>query len=53
MRLTQADLAARVGASRVSVNQALGRLRKGGAISVGEGGRLIVHVEEALSRRAR
>ena len=53
MRLTQADLAALVGASRVSVNQALGRLRKGGAISVGEDGRLIVHDEEALSRRAR
>jgi CRP/FNR family cyclic AMP-dependent transcriptional regulator len=53
MRLTQSDLAALVGASRVSVNQAMGRLRKRGAISVGEGGRLIVRDEEALSRRAR
>jgi CRP/FNR family cyclic AMP-dependent transcriptional regulator len=53
MRLSQADLAALVGASRVSVNQALGRLRKGGAISTAEDGRLIVRDEEALSRRAR
>jgi len=53
MRLTQADLAALVGASRVSVNQALGRLRKGGAISTAEDGRLIVRDEEALARRAR
>jgi CRP/FNR family cyclic AMP-dependent transcriptional regulator len=53
MRLTQSDLAALVGASRVSVNQAMGRLRKGGVISTAEDGRLIVHDEEALSRRAR
>jgi CRP/FNR family cyclic AMP-dependent transcriptional regulator len=53
MCLTQADLAALVGASRVSVNQALGRFRKRGAISVAEDGCLIVHDEEALSRRAR
>lgn len=53
MRLTQADLAAMVGASRVSVNQALGRFRKRGAISVAEDGRMSVHDEGALSRRAR
>jgi CRP-like cAMP-binding protein len=53
MRLTQSDLAALVGASRVSVNQAMGRLRKRGVISTAEDGRLIVHDEEALSRRAR
>ena len=53
MRLTQADLAALVGASRVSVNQALGQFRKRGAISTGKDGRVTVHDEEALSRRAR
>ena len=53
MRLTQADLAALVGASRVSVNQALGQFRKRGAISIGKDGRLSVHDEEALARRAR
>ena len=53
MRLTQADLAALVGASRVSVNQALGQLRKRGAISVGKDGRISVHDDDALRRRAR
>ena len=53
MRLTQADLAALVGASRVSVNQALGQFRKRGAISTGKDGRVSVHDEDALARRAR
>lgn len=53
MRLTQADLAALVGASRVSVNQALGQFRKRGAISTGKDGRLSVNDEEALARRVR
>ncbi len=53
MRLTQADLAALVGASRVSVNQALGQFRKRGAISTGKDGRVSVRDEDALARRAR
>jgi CRP/FNR family cyclic AMP-dependent transcriptional regulator len=53
LRLTQSDLAALVGASRVSVNQALGYLRGRGAISVGTDGRITVHDSEALARRAR
>ena len=53
MRLTQADLAALVGASRVRVNQALGYLRKRGAVSTGKDGRIAVLDEEALARRAR
>jgi CRP/FNR family cyclic AMP-dependent transcriptional regulator len=53
MRLTQTDLAALVGASRVSVNQSLGQFRKRGAISTGKDGRVTVHDEEALARRAR
>src|SRR5215203_4653168 len=53
MRLTQADLAALVGASRVSVNQALGQFRKRGSISMAKDGRVSVHDEEALVRRTR
>jgi CRP/FNR family transcriptional regulator, cyclic AMP receptor protein len=53
MRLTQTDLAALVGASRVSVNQALSQFRKRGAISIAKDGRVSVHDEEALARRAR
>jgi len=53
MRLTQSDLAALVGASRVSVNLALGQFRKRGAISVAKDGRVSVHDEEILARRAR
>lgn len=52
MRLTQADLAGLVGASRVRVNQALGFLRRRNAISVGADGRITVLDEEVLSRRA-
>jgi len=53
MRLTQAELAALVGASRVSVTQAVGQFRKRGAISTGKDGRVHIHDEEALVRRAR
>jgi CRP/FNR family cyclic AMP-dependent transcriptional regulator len=53
MRLTQADLAAFVGASRVSVNQALGQFRRRGAISVAKDGRVSIHDDDALARRAR
>ena len=53
MRLTQADLAALVGASRVSVNQALGQFRRRGAISVAKDGRVSIHDDDALARRAR
>jgi hypothetical protein len=42
-----------VGASRVRVNQALGYYRKRGEISLDKEGRIIVHDEEALARRAR
>ena len=53
MRLTQADLAALVGASRAHVNQALGHFKKRGLVSVGKDGRITVRDEEALARRAR
>jgi CRP/FNR family cyclic AMP-dependent transcriptional regulator len=53
MRLTQSDLAALLGASRVRVNQALGYLRKRGLISIDREGRFTVHDENALAQRAR
>jgi CRP/FNR family cyclic AMP-dependent transcriptional regulator len=53
MRLTQADLAALVGASRVSVNQALGQFRKRELVSIGKDGRVSLRDEEALVRRTR
>jgi CRP/FNR family transcriptional regulator, cyclic AMP receptor protein len=53
IRLTQSDLAALVGASRVRVNQALGYLRKRGLISIDSEGHFIVHDENALAQRAR
>src|SRR3712207_4899386 len=53
IRLTQSDLAALVGASRVRVNQALGFFRKRSAISSDRDGRIIVLDADALSRRAR
>jgi CRP/FNR family cyclic AMP-dependent transcriptional regulator len=53
MPLTQSDLAALVGASRVRVNRALGYFRKRGAISVATDGRITVLDPEALARRAR
>ena len=53
LRLTQTELAGLVGASRVRVNQALGYYRKQGSISLDKDGRLVVHDEESLARRAR
>ena len=51
--LTQGDLAALVGGSRVRVNQALVYFRRHGAISVDTQRRISVLDAEALSRRAR
>jgi CRP/FNR family transcriptional regulator, cyclic AMP receptor protein len=53
VRLTQADLAALVGASRVRVNQALGYFRKHGLVSMDREGHITVRDEVALARRAR
>jgi CRP/FNR family transcriptional regulator, cyclic AMP receptor protein len=53
IRLTQADLAALAGASRVRVNQALGFFRKRGLVSMDKEGLLTIHDEDALVRRAR
>jgi CRP/FNR family transcriptional regulator, cyclic AMP receptor protein len=53
IRLTQSDLAALVGASRVRVNQALGFFRKHGLISMDRGGHVIVHDQDTLAQRAR
>ena len=52
LRLTQADLAALVGASRVRVNQALGFHKRSGHISIGADRRIVVHDAPALARRA-
>jgi CRP/FNR family transcriptional regulator, cyclic AMP receptor protein len=52
LRLTQTDLAALVGASRVRVNQALGFHRRNGHISVDADRRFVVHDAPALARRA-
>jgi CRP-like cAMP-binding protein len=51
--LTQSDLAALIGGSRVRVNQALGYFRRHEAISVDPHRPITVHDEEVLSRRAR
>ena len=51
--LTQADLAALVGASRVRVNQALGFFRKRNAISIDKDGHITVLDENTLAHRAR
>ena len=53
MRLTQSDLAALAGASRVRVNQAVGYFRKRGLISTDKEGRITVRDEAALVERAR
>jgi CRP/FNR family cyclic AMP-dependent transcriptional regulator len=53
MPLTQSDLAALVGASRVRVNQALGFFKRRGFISVGADHRIIVHDQDSLAHRAR
>ena len=51
--LTQTDLAALVGASRVRVNQVLGYYRKKDSISLNKDHRIVVRDEESLARRAR
>jgi CRP/FNR family cyclic AMP-dependent transcriptional regulator len=53
MRLTQSDLAALAGASRVRVNQALGYFRKRDVISTDREGYITVRDEDALARRTR
>jgi CRP/FNR family cyclic AMP-dependent transcriptional regulator len=53
LRLTQGDLVALVGASRVRVNQTLGYYRRRGAISVDGNHRITIHEQEALEHRAR
>jgi CRP/FNR family transcriptional regulator, cyclic AMP receptor protein len=51
--LTQSDLAALVGASRVRVNQAIAFFKKRHYLSVGTDRRITVHDADALARRAR
>jgi CRP/FNR family transcriptional regulator, cyclic AMP receptor protein len=51
--LTQSDLAALVGASRVRVNRAIAFFKRRGYISVGAEHRITVHDADALARRAR
>lgn len=53
MRLTQSDLAALVGASRVRVNQALGYFRERGLISMDREGHFTICDEDALSQRVK
>jgi CRP/FNR family transcriptional regulator, cyclic AMP receptor protein len=51
--LTQSDLAALVGASRVRVNQAIAFFKKHSYLSVARDRRITVHNADALARRAR
>jgi CRP/FNR family transcriptional regulator, cyclic AMP receptor protein len=51
--LTQSDLAALVGASRVRVNQAISFFKKRRYLSVGTDHRITIHDADALARRAR
>jgi CRP/FNR family cyclic AMP-dependent transcriptional regulator len=51
--LTQSDLAGMVGASRASVNRALGFYRRHGYLSVDRRHRITVHDPDGLARRAR
>jgi CRP/FNR family cyclic AMP-dependent transcriptional regulator len=51
--LTQSDLAALVGASRVRVNQAIAFFKKRHYLSVGTDHRITIHDADALARRAR
>jgi CRP/FNR family cyclic AMP-dependent transcriptional regulator len=51
--LTQSDLAALVGASRVRVNQAIAFFKKRRYLSVGTDHRITVHDADALARRSR
>lgn len=50
-RLTQTDLAALVGASRVRVNQVLGEFRDRGLITIDQNLRILVHDPDALAER--
>ena len=49
LRLTQSDLAALVGASRVRVNQVLAEFRRQGYLSVEDGYRIVVHDADGLA----
>jgi CRP/FNR family transcriptional regulator, cyclic AMP receptor protein len=51
--LTQSDLAALVGTSRVRVNQAIAFFKKRHYLSVGTDRRITIHDADALARRAR
>jgi CRP/FNR family cyclic AMP-dependent transcriptional regulator len=51
--LTQSDLAALVGASRVRVNQAIAFFKRRRYLSVGTDRRITIHDADALARRAR
>jgi CRP/FNR family transcriptional regulator, cyclic AMP receptor protein len=51
--LTQSDLAALVGASRVRVNQAIAFFKKRRYLSVGTDHRITIHDADTLARRAR
>ena len=53
MPLTQSDLAALVGASRVRVNQAIAFFKRRGCISVEADHRITIHDPEPLAKRAR
>ncbi|MDF2440698.1 MAG: family transcriptional regulator, cyclic receptor protein [Abditibacteriota bacterium] len=48
LRLTQSDLAALIGASRVRVNQALAALKRNKTISIDKNFRIILHNRDAL-----
>ena len=53
IRLTQSDLAALVGASRVRVNQVVAFFRRRGHLSIGTDHHITVLDRDALARRAR
>jgi CRP/FNR family cyclic AMP-dependent transcriptional regulator len=53
MPLTQSDLAAMVGASRVRVNQVMRNYRKRGFVSVNEDRRIVIRDPQALAKRCR
>lgn len=50
LRLTPDDIARSVGATRVRVNQALGRLRRSGAVAVDLGYRVVIRDPAVLHR---
>lgn len=51
LRMTQADLADAVGASRERVNRVVVDLRRRGLVSVAAGHRLVIHDADAIARR--